>query len=174
MTGGADLRSGFGDVAQAVWDSTNHQIRADAVHHHHLVGWLGTNVKRYLDWTTNGIETLIKQNAWGARNVRWFEDLASIHKLQNFDTGGVVAGRIGQPQLVVAHGGETISPPGRATTTGVDNSIHMPVHVNVKVTAGDIVDGGQQLERRITSGVNNGINAAMRELIRQQRKRPGR
>ena len=38
--------------------------------------------------------------------------IGALHALQNFDKGGVVGGRIGQPQLAIVHGGETVIPNG--------------------------------------------------------------
>jgi len=38
--------------------------------------------------------------------------VGAIRALQNFDKGGIVGGRIGQPQLAIVHGGETVIPNG--------------------------------------------------------------
>lgn len=37
--------------------------------------------------------------------------------LQEFATGGTVQGSMGQPQLIIAHGGEVITPAGKSTTS---------------------------------------------------------
>ena len=38
--------------------------------------------------------------------------IGALHALKNFDKGGIVGGRIGQPQLAIVHGGETVIPNG--------------------------------------------------------------
>jgi TP901 family phage tail tape measure protein len=67
------------------------QIAADSVHFHWLAGSIDTSFRRGLDHIENGIETLIRQNQLGAKNVRWFEDLASIPVNRQFADGGIVA-----------------------------------------------------------------------------------
>jgi hypothetical protein len=40
-----------------------------------------------------------------------------LRQLMNFDKGGIVPGMIGQPQLAIVHGGETVIPPGSGAST---------------------------------------------------------
>ena len=48
--------------------------------------------------------------------------LRIISKRFNFDTGGVVPGALGQPQLAVVHGGEEVLTPGQRRGTTVVNN----------------------------------------------------
>lgn len=41
-----------------------------------------------------------------------------IGKIPGFAEGGIVPGRIGQPQLAIVHGGETVTPPGQSAPGG--------------------------------------------------------
>ena len=71
---------------------------------------------------------------------------------QWFDTGGIVPGPIGAPQLAVVHGGETILPTHKAgwSGSGSENTIHHTLDlINVPAT----VDGAS-LERTLVEMLN--------------------
>jgi hypothetical protein len=70
--------------------------------------------------------------------------------MQKFATGGVVSGPIGAPQMVIAHGGETITPPGK--TGGVTVDLR-GAQFGPGVTADDLRNFGNTLAQKIVDEV---------------------
>lgn len=79
-------------------------------------------------------------------------------ELPSFDEGGIVPGPIGSPQLVVAHGGEEITPPGSSEKSVTLNSNDS---FTFNMTVGEGVSDGQA--RRIG-------NIIAKEIIREKRQ----
>ena len=50
----------------------------------------------------------------------------------NYDAGGIVAGDIGEPQLIWAQGGEQISPIGMPKNSGGGNTSNRVLNVNIE------------------------------------------
>lgn len=75
-----------------------------------------------------------------AQNALWANasagDMAKLPStLQHFATGGVVRGPVGAPQLVVAHGGETVTPAGKSHGDiyfTVNNPVPEPVSASIR------------------------------------------
>lgn len=58
-------------------------------------------------------------------------------KLPSFDTGGIVPGSIGSPQMVMAHGGETILPTHKAGNVGFGGA-NINVDLRGSIISGDL------------------------------------
>ena len=83
--------------------------------------------------------TAARQQAWADRqNMRSSGMTTSdmIKNLQSFDSGGVVQGAIGSPQLVIAHAGETILPTHKG---GVSREVNVNIYGNDPYTIGQQV-----------------------------------
>jgi hypothetical protein len=52
-------------------------------------------------------------------SISWFPEGWSGGPIEGHDAGGVVSGAVGSPQLVVAHGGETVLPTHRSALAGL-------------------------------------------------------
>lgn len=58
-------------------------------------------------------------------------------ELPSFDTGGIVPGPIGSPQVIIAHGGETVLPTHKSgTSSGWSGDQNVNVTINVSETVG--------------------------------------
>ena len=55
--------------------------------------------------------------------------LGAIRGLQSFDKGGIVPGVIGQPQLAIVHGGETVIPTGAGGIAAAVGNIFVNITV---------------------------------------------
>ena len=96
---------------------------------------------------------------------------SAIGRIPGFDAGGVVPGPIGSPQLILAHGGETVLPTHKSTSPAVDLAAG-PAAAATLTVAGPlmVVDGNSfadpdQLERHGTELVR----IVQRELDRERR-----
>jgi hypothetical protein len=78
-------------------------------------------------------------------------------QVPSMQTGGIVPGPRGQPQLIMAHGGEPVLPLGSSL------SFSIPITVNV---SGGEPDWGQ-VERRAQEGVTDAVRAARRRSYLQ-------
>jgi len=86
------------------------------------------------------------QKAWSKRNrylqTRVLKDYYS--KWKSLQEGGVVPGPTGQPMPVIAHGGESITPPGKKiVSTGANGNGN---RINLKA---DLIIDGKQLNARL-------------------------
>ncbi len=88
------------------------------------------------------------QNTTGAL-AAWYE---YIDSLDEFANGGIVGGRIGQPRVVVAHGGETISKAGT------------PPQININVTGNNILD--DNTANRLANTIMDKLSTTMRQQQR--------
>ena len=79
--------------------------------------------------------------------------MAGLNALQNFDQGGIVGGRIGQPQLAIVHGGETVIPNGGGMGGNINiyvNQVHSRREANAQARIiGDAIDRKVRKSRRI-------------------------
>ncbi len=83
---------------------------------------------------------------------------AFLDTLPNFDGGGTVPGMPGSPQLVIAHGGERISPVGTRTAGGTI------INVNVAVQTLDGTIGAPALAK-LTEAINQGVRTGKVKLV---------
>lgn len=68
---------------------------------------------------------------WASEGIKFLNS-----KLPSFDTGGIVPGPIGSPQMIIAHGGETIIPTHKVETAGGwkgDQNVNVVINVTEKV-----------------------------------------
>ncbi len=82
-----------------------------------VAGKLGENAgKSFADGLTRGFETNQKINTLLGNNgpdISQGQNGVSSFGILGFARGGTVPGSLGQPQLAVVHGGETVTPPGQ-------------------------------------------------------------
>ena len=96
--------------------------------------------------TTGRATPLWVRNAFGEA---FYTDL--MNRIGSYQHGGIVPGRIGQPQLAVIHGGETITPPGIPS-------------IVVNVTGNNILDDNtaNMLAQRITEKISMQLRTRQR------------
>ena len=116
-------------------------------------------IRSQIEAAHNAAAAIVQAAYAGAGTVK---QVASVTKsltpkapswLQMFDTGGVVPGPIGEPQLAIVHGGETVLPTHKAgwNGSGSENTIHHTLDlINVPAT----VDGAS-LERTLVEMLNS-------------------
>lgn len=85
----------------------------------------------------------------------------NMSDLLSFDTGGIVPGPINQPQLAMVHGGERITPVGRADSGGSGGGGGLTLNVNIGLYA------GSEAEKR---NVARELYGALSRLAQSQNK----
>lgn len=125
----SDVFSGIWQGMQAAWDVVT-KIVNDAWHKIHDMPWgaLFTGIGRSF---ANGLIDLIEGALRGALTGLPGNIEKKIN-LPRFDQGGIVPGNVGSPQLVVAHGGETILPTHKKGLAGGST----PANITIQVNAG--------------------------------------
>ena len=86
----------------------------------------------------------------------WYKKHGGILNVPGFQYGGVVPGSIGQPQLVMAHGGEKITP----ATGGQNVKIEFPHPIQINMNIRDVTDIeglARKIELAVQSGLISGI-----------------
>lgn len=138
-------------------EGVDKQIAADSIHFHYLTGWMQEGITRYLDWATNGIETLIRQNELGAKNVRWFEDLNSIPRSRQFADGGIVA-KVHAGEMVLTGAQQArlwnMIESGNLTSGAPAGGGHV-ANYNIDLR-GALVPNGPEVEKAVFRAIANG------------------
>lgn len=94
-----------------------------------IVSWLGDTLEKVRRWAVE-IGTKIEGVL---RKVSEGREIGRTLGIQGFQTGGVVSGPVGSPQLAVVHGGETVLPTG---TGGVSGAGKVEINLNVGTFVG--------------------------------------
>jgi hypothetical protein len=114
---------------------------------------LGTWVRGIVDdfWgIVNAAEAAagaISRAAAAARNIPVIGGVLHGAGIPGFAEGGIVPGPIGAPMLAIVHGGETVTPPGRAGAT-YNINVAVPVGANQAEVGRQLVAAIQEFERR--------------------------
>jgi hypothetical protein len=82
-------------------------------------------ISMLLGWINSAISA-VGRLASAIRSIPRPPDITPGFNIPGFQSGGVVPGPIGQPQLAVVHGGERITPAGRASSAGAVNNFYFP------------------------------------------------
>lgn len=81
----------------------------------------------------------------------------AVGKIFGFAKGGIVPGPIGAPQLALVHGGETVTPAGRAASTITLNN-----ETNINIQGSIDNDNVDTIAKQLTEAVKNGDIEAIR------------
>jgi hypothetical protein len=89
-------------------------------------------------------------------------------KLLGFDEGGVVPGNIGEPMMILAHGGEEVIPVGKGGSRGVSytshDTINISLHVDKAVSDEDIDRIDRLLAERFINYKRQGMHQLLTEV----------
>ena len=89
---------------------------------------------------------------------------AGASSIYQYDEGGVVAGAIGQPQLAVVHGGETVLRAGQSSSSGGGRNVNVGgITVPVTITGNVTPATGSQLGRQVAQVAGRALVALLQE-----------
>lgn len=134
--------SGIWQGMQSVWDRITNTV-VTAWHKIRDMNWgdLFTGIGKSL---ANGLISLIEGALKGA--LKGLPgNIENKIKLPRFDSGGIVPGPIGQPQLAVVHGGETVLPTHKRGATTVTPAATTSPTINISFSG---VFTGSEMEFR--------------------------
>lgn len=103
-----------------------------------------TNIKNAINTLRDAVQSVIDKI--DSLKQKFAEGVSSGLSLPSFQTGGIVPGAIGTPQLVVAHGGEKVLPVGGGEPRGVQQSSAPTGNVTLNVQIG--MYAGSEIEKR--------------------------
>lgn len=174
-----DLSRGFVGVEEAIHEASRFQVAAASM----ISGYEVATYKGYLRWLEpikTGVWISAKLDYFLARaeqrgHSRGWALNAALANVPDFDKGGTVPGRIGQPVLIRAHGGEQVTPPGelRGSAQPAVVNYHLGASVTIEMRTGDILDQGGFM-KKVRATVDAANQEQLQAQIRQLRKRPGR
>ena len=117
-----ELSNGWKDFSANMWNWTSDAWNALQTNLGNFGTWITDHVTGHINDLVSAFRTLVDlfdRVAPGTGSI--IETVGKTLHLPGFDQGGVVPGRIGSPQMILAHGGETVLPthknPGMVSRT---------------------------------------------------------
>ena len=117
---------------QQYWSSVVMPAQDTAQRHIETISQTRQDIRNVEHWIATKQIPAVYSNIYG----RIYENQANISPHQrsnlNFDAGGIVPGDIGEPQLIMAQGGEQISPIGMPKNGGGGNTSNRVLNISIQ------------------------------------------